>query len=108
MVQYWFDSAEPDPTNPEMTIYKGRHTKTLLPEGNWQEIQEMEVVPVCKVITKEQAAAMGVEEPPDEMHIWLCDEDKCMRCGYNGQQAHHDREAGFEMQCLGWLGSPIG
>jgi hypothetical protein len=92
----------------DAVVYTGRITEALLPTGKWVYVPEMTACPVCKILTAEEAEKIGIKSLDSDRHAYSPDRDCCIKCGYNGQQLHHDREAGFEFPCPGWLDVKIG
>jgi hypothetical protein len=106
VVKYKFTIV--DDSSPEQIFFTDRKTWALLPTGEWAQTRELEVIAPCRILTAEEAFKVGIKPLKDDIHVYRTDKDCCLRCGYNGQQVHRDREAGFELHCLGWLEVKIG
>lgn len=97
-----------DKSNPNMIVYSNRRSAYYSPTGEWVDAEWNQMADPWAIWTEEEAIRKGIKPLEPDVHVYAVDRDACLCCGYNGQQLHHDREAGFEFPCPGWLEVKIG
>lgn len=106
----WISENEVELRVINITPYPIICTEYLGPDGNWHWIDEAETIPVSKVMPATPLVEKGIIKAlEDDVHVYEPNYDRCLRCGYNGQQLYFDKAKGFELRCVGWLyGAGIG